>query len=127
MPAPLVNLEITIGEDWTIQIESVDAYDRPKPIRAPGRMDIKQGSQLLHSLVTDLDADPLTIPGMVISSEVAVIQLHIPRSVSSEFQPGAYRYDLWVTVDDEGAYAGPQALPEIQGQFIVLPRVTEDF
>src|SRR5690242_15434690 len=114
MAAGYVDLEITQGEDWTVQIQSLDDYNRPKPIRGPGRMDIKDPTgTIIHSLTTPTeDDDPLAIPSMAISSEVAIIQLHIPREVSSQFLPRAYRYDLWLTVDDDGAYAGPQITPE---------------
>lgn len=130
MPGGSLNLEIVQGEDWTVQIQSLDDNDNPKPIVAPARMDIRDRmGAIIHSLQTaDVENAPAdVVPGVAISSEVALIQLHIPRSISQTFDPGPYHYDLWVTVDDGGIYAGSQAAQELRGQFIVHDRVTKDY
>lgn len=124
-----LDLEIVQGEDWTVQIQSLDDNDNPKPIVSPARMDVrdKMGAIVL-SLTTPAENEvPGAVPSIAISGEVALIQLHIPREVSSELTPGSYPYDLWVTIDDEGSYAGFQAAQELRGQFIVHDRVTRDF
>ena len=126
MPAASVPIDIYQGEDYTAHIVCTDDQDEPLPIIAPCRMDIKDATGA--TLVTlETPADPLPpgeIATITISTDIGLVQLHIEDTVTSAFTPGQYHYDLFVTVDDGGSYAGAQQLPLIYGPVSVQKRTT---
>lgn len=126
MPAPVI-LEIYQGEDYTAQIVWTDDLDNPQNIVAPCRLDIKnQTGALQLSLATPTDPLPDgEIPQIGLSNDIGLIQLHIEDSVTAAMVPGQYHYDLFVTVDDAGVYAGNQRVPLIAGPCIVSKRTTQ--
>ena len=126
MPAALVPIDIWQGEDFTAQIVWTDDFDEPLPVVAPCRMDIKDGSgQLLVTLETPAsDLPPGDIPSITLSTDIGMIQLHLEDAVTAAFVPGQYHYDLFITVDDGGAYAGSQRVPLLYGPVSVQKRTT---
>lgn len=130
MAAGRCDLVIDQGEDWSAQFTFVDQYTRPMPmVEDPARMDIKNAATgaTLHSMVTDLEIDPDVIPQLLISPDVALIQAHIPATVTKDFPPGSYDYDLFYTTSDDGAYADTQIVRGLWGKVLVRKRTTEDF
>jgi hypothetical protein len=127
MTAALVPMELTQGEDYTAQIIWTDDYDEPQPVVAPCRLDIVgPGNQVMLTLQTPETAlAEGEIPEIGLSTEIGLIQLHIPREQTKGLNVGAYSYDLFVTVDDGGAYAGDQQLPIIGGPVTVNKRYTK--
>lgn len=126
MPAALVPIDVYQGEDFTAHIVWTDDFDEPLPVIDPCRMDIKDGTgQLLITLETPAEALPEgEIPSISLSSDIGLIQLHMEDSVTAAFPTGSYHYDLFVTVSDEGAYAGEQQTPIIYGPVTVMKRTT---
>lgn len=122
----LVPMDVYQGEDWTSQIVWTDDFDEPLPVIAPCRMDIKDGTgNLLITLETPEEELPEgEIPSISLSTDIGLVQLHIEDSVTSAFVPGLYHYDLFLTVSDEGAYAGEQQIPLIYGPVTVSKRTT---
>jgi hypothetical protein len=65
------------------------------------------------------------IPDIALSSDIGLIQLHITEEMTSALVPGAYKYDLFVTINDGNEYAGNQTQRLIRGEVTVNQRVTE--
>ena len=127
MPAANVPLVIDQGEDFATQIVWTDSFDEPYQVIAPCRLDIKN-SQNSTQLTLETPADELEdgeIPEIGLSSDIGLIQLHIPYSQTQELVPGEYHYDLFVTVDDGNVYTGPQRTRLLYGQVTVNKRVTQ--
>jgi hypothetical protein len=127
MSAAFVPMEIDQGEDWTSTVVYTDDFDEPYNVIAPCRLDIKsQQGAIQLSLSTPVDTPPDgTIPAILLSSEIGMIQLHIEDSVTKALQPGVYKYDLFVTVNDGDEYAGSQVQRLIAGTVTVNQRVTQ--
>ena len=126
MGAAYVPLDIDQGEDWTASIIYTDDQDIPYTVIAPCRMDIKNkaGATQLSLLTPTTPPSDGTIPPIALSSDVGIIQLHIEDAVTAGMVPGVYKYDLFVTVSDGGAYAGSQIQRLIYGEVVVNQRVT---
>lgn len=126
MSAASVPIDIWQGEDFSAQIIWTDDFDEPQQLIAPARMDIvDQTNQLLHSLATPETPPPEgTIASITLSENIGMIQLHIPYTVTQNFVPGDYHYDLFVTVSDGGTYATAQRVPLIYGPVTVNKRTT---
>ena len=127
MPAAaFVPIDIYQGEDFTAQIIWTTDQDEAQAIVAPARLDIKNGvGSLQLSLATPEEELPEgEIPGIGISSDIGLIQLHIEDSVTEAMVPGTYQYDLFVTADDGGVYAGEQRVALMSGPVNVFKRVT---
>ena len=121
-----VPLVINQGEDFSAQIVWLDDYGNPQKLKAPMRMDLKPvvGSAPTLSLVTP-DVPTEDIPLISYSPDIGLIQLHIPKEMTSPLAPGKYYYDLFVTVNDETEYyAGDQVVRLIVGEAIVNQRIT---
>lgn len=126
MGAAYVPLEIDQGEDWTATISYTDDFDQPYKVIAPCRLDIKnkQGATQLSLMTPTTPIPDGTIPDIKLSSEIGLLQLHIEDTVTAALLPGVYKYDLFVTVDDNNEYAGNQRQRLIYGEVTVNQRVT---
>lgn len=127
MPAANVPLVIDQGEDFTAQIIWTDDNGNGQPLIAPMRLDVVSGgNQPIISLTTpDSPVPNGTIPEISYSTDIGLIQLHIPKEQTAALPPGLYQYDFFVTVNDGNAYAGNQQFRLIAGQVIVNRRITE--
>ena len=127
MTAAYVPIDIDQGEDWSAQIVYTDEFDEPYQLRAPCRLDIKnQAGALQLSLISpDEELPDGEIPQIGISSDIGLLQLHIEDSVTEALMPGTYKYDLFVTINDGGEYAGNQRQRLIYGPVTVNQRVTQ--
>lgn len=126
MTGASVDIDITQGEDWTTDVIWTDQLDDGIPVVHPCRMDIKSfGGQTLISLTTNPDIPEGEIPGIKASTNIGLLQLHIPKASTVNFPPGQYRYDLFVTTDDGDEYAGPQTVPILVGRVNVHKRTTQ--
>jgi hypothetical protein len=121
-----VPMEIDQGEDWTSSIVYTDDFDLPYNVIAPARMDIKNVQGAIQLSLTTPESTPPegTIPEIGISPEIGLLQIHIEDSVTAAMQPGVYKYDLFVTVNDGDEYAGNQVQRLIYGDVTVNQRVT---
>jgi hypothetical protein len=126
MGAAYVPMDIDQGEDYTSDIIYTDDMDSPYNVIAPCRLDIKSqtGATQLSLTTPDTALPDGEIPEITLSSEEGLIQLHIEDTVTAAMVPGTYQYDLFVTVDDGGVYAGSQTLRLIQGECTVYSRTT---
>lgn len=122
----MVPLEIDQGEDWTASIVYTDDFDQPYNVIHPCRLDIKnrQGAIQLSLTSPDVEVPEGTIPEIGLSSEIGLLQLHIEDTITAAMQPGVYKYDLFVTVNDGDEYAGNQIQRLIYGTVTVNQRVT---
>jgi hypothetical protein len=127
MGAAYVPLDIDQGEDWTCSIIYTDDFDLPYNVIPPCRMDIKsaQGATQLTLATPDVPPPDGMIPEIALSSDIGLIQLHITDDMTSALLPGAYKYDLFVTINDGNEYAGNQTQRLIRGEVTVNQRVTE--
>ena len=127
MVATNVPMEIDQGEDWTSTVVYTDDQDQPYNVIAPCRLDIMSmtGQTQLSLSTPDTEVPEGEIPEIGLSSEIGLIQLHIEDAVTSALVPGVYKYDLFVTVDDGGEYAGSQVQRLIKGECIIDQRVTQ--
>jgi len=127
MGAAHVPLDIDQGEDWTSTIVYTDESDQPYNVVPPCRLDIMSmtGQTQLSLTTPDTEVPEGEIPEIGLSSEIGLIQLHIEDSVTSALVPGVYKYDLFVTVDDGGEYAGSQVQRLIRGECVINQRVTQ--
>jgi hypothetical protein len=124
MSAASVPMVIYQGEDWTSQIVWTDELDEPIQVVHPCRMDVKtQAGQTVLSLESEVEPEENVVPGISLSTEIGLLQLHIPNAMTSAMIPGNYHYDLFVSTDD-GTFIGPQAVPLIYGSVSVSKRVT---
>lgn len=125
MTDALVEMELTQGEDWTTDVIWTDSYDTGINVIHPCRLTVKAKD---GSTLTTLDSNPSIpegeIPGIAISSNIGLLQLHIQSSASAAFPPGTYSYDLFATTDDSNAYVGTQKIRLCSGPFIVNKRIT---
>jgi hypothetical protein len=120
-------MEIDQGEDWTSTIVYTNDYDEPYNVIAPCRLDILSmtGQTQLSLTTPDTTLPEGEIPEIGLSSEIGLIQLHIEDAVTAALVPGQYKYDLFVTVDDGGEYAGSQVQRLVYGQVTINQRVTQ--
>lgn len=125
MPAANVPLDIDQGEDWSAHIVWTDSYNEPIPVIHPCRMDIRDSiGTVIHSLETDPDVPEGTIPGLALSTETGLIQMHMDSEVTAAMNPGVYFYDLFVSTDDGAVYAGNQISRLLYGKVSVNKRTT---
>jgi hypothetical protein len=126
MTAAYVPLDIDQGEDWTATIIYTDDLDSPHNVVAPCKLDIKsQTGQIQLSLSTpDVALPDGEIPEITLSSEIGLIQIHIEDTVTAALNPGVYKYDLFVTINDGDEYAGNQVQRLIRGECTVNQRTT---
>lgn len=123
--AETLPLVIDQGEDWTAQIVWTDDYDEPMPVIHPCRMAIREASgRTMAELYTDPDIPDGDIPSISLSTETGLIQLHIPAEQTSYIPPGAYHYDLFVTLDSGGTPVTTQQRRLLYGPVTVNKRVT---
>jgi hypothetical protein len=120
MPAADVPLVIDQGEDWTSDVIWTDNYDEPVYLIHPCKMEIRgAGGQIALTLESDPSIPPGEIPGINISSDIGLLQLHIPKAVTSNMVPGTYIYDLFVTCDDGNTFSGVQVIRILYGRVTV--------
>lgn len=126
MPAANVPLAIDQGEDFTMQIVWTDDFGRAQKMIAPMRMDIVgPGNSVILSLTTPVTDPPDgEIPEISYSTDVGIIQIHIPKAQTAALNPGVYNYDMFATVNDGDAYAGDQQFRLLVGQVVVNQRFT---
>lgn len=126
MPAAIVPLVIDQGEDFTAQVIWNDDNGRAQNIVDPIRMDIvAAGNQPIISLSTPVEDIPDgMIPEISYSSEIGLIQIHIPKEQTDWLPPGVYAYDMFVTINDGDAYAGNQQFRLLAGDVVVNQRIT---
>ena len=125
MSAANLPLVINQGEDWTVDIVWTDNYDEPMAVVHPCRLEIKnRQGQTLVSLESDPDIPEGTIPGINISTDIGLMQFHIPREQTSALPPGEYHYDLFASVTDNNEYSGDQVARLLYGAVTVNKRVT---
>lgn len=116
MPAPIVPMVITQGEDFTSDIIWTDNYDDGMNVVHPCRLEVRAaGGQVVLALDSDPDIPEGEIPGISISSDIGLVQLHIPKHVTNGLLPGQYFYDMMVTHDDGNEFVGTQAVPLVAG------------
>jgi len=124
MPAANVPLVIDQGEDFTAQIVWTDEYDRGQAMIPPMRLDIVgAGMSPIISLTTP--EEPLPdgdVAEISYSTEIGLIQLHIDKAQTAAIEPGSYRYDLFVTVEND--LIGPQQVRLLAGPVVVNQRIT---
>lgn len=120
MPAANVPMVIDQGEDWTTDVIWTDNYDEPVNVIHPCRMEIRGiANQVIVSLETNPAIPDGEIPGISVSSDIGLLQLHLTRDVTKNIPTGTYQYDLIVTTDDNDLYAGPQATRLLYGRVTV--------
>lgn len=125
MPAANVPLVIDQGEDWTTDIIWTDEHDEPVPLVHPCRLDVRSmGGQVAFTLETNPETPEGEIPGINVSTDIGLLQLHASHEVTAALAPGVYHYDLFVTCDDENEYAGLQRTRLLYGSVTVNKRVT---
>lgn len=120
-----VPLVITQGEDFTAQVIWTDNFDEPIEVVHPCRMEVRNGAgQTLLTLETNPSLAEGEIPEIGLSSELGLIQLHIPRATTAALLPGVYVYDLFVTADDGDESTTPQVTRLFFGPVTVNKRIT---
>ena len=125
MPAANVPLVIDQGEDFTAQIVWTDDFGQAQKMVSPMRLDIANNTQTILSLTTPVTDPPDgSIPEISYSTDIGMIQLHIPHSQTATLSPGLYQYDLFVSVNDGAVYAGKQQFRLLAGQVVVNKRIT---
>lgn len=122
-----VPIDLYQGEDFACQVVVTDQNGQPLNLIAPMQMDVKDRvGQLMLTLHTPTVTPGLgEIPEISYSNDIGLIQIFIERAVTSEIPAGQYSYDLFATVDDNGAYSGDQRIPVLHGIVEVAQRVTE--
>lgn len=126
MSAAFVPLYIDQGEDFTAQLIWTNAHDEPQPLVHPARMWIKDATgAVLAELETEEDPVPGTIPSIALSPLLGLVQIHMSSGETAALTPGEYAYDIFVTVDDNGEYAGPQVHRLVKGTVTIDRRYTE--
>lgn len=127
---------VTIGMDFAIQWWLTDHRGESVPVERPARLMVKDA---LGQVLLDAEAtgngddpgggiDPMTDAWLVTSPVNGMLQLTIPRAVTSQWVPNRLEYDLWATVYDGesgGAFPSGQQLPVARGRFLVQQRITQ--
>lgn len=125
MSAAYVSMVIDQGTDWTTEIIWTDNYDDPVQIVHPCRMELKSKTgQTVAQLETDPDLPVGERPSIGISSDLGIIQLHLPKEQTAALNPGEYQYDLFVTMDDSLEQTGQQTTRLLFGDVTVNKRIT---
>ena len=95
------DLIVTQAMDATVQWWVTDHRGDAVPFEDPAKFAARDGTgQLLVELASG--DDPLT--GTVLTSPVSgVVQVVFPRSVTVNWTPGRYSYELWATIIDADA------------------------
>lgn len=127
MSAAVVQLSIDQGEDWAAQIVWTDATDEPINVVSNCRMDIKDasGATILSLMTPSAPPPDGTVAPITLSTDIGLIQLFIDRNTTAAMPAGDYGYDLFVTVDDGGDYAGTQVNRLMAGIVTVNQRITQ--
>lgn len=122
--AVAVDLDIDAGADFGIQIYWTDAANNPIFVTAPMRMDLKAVTgQVVHSLITSAPEEEAS--NILYNSASGVIQLTIDAVHTSEFPPGIYSYDLFVTYQDNTVTGSTRLHKLLKGSAHVHGRVTQ--
>lgn len=118
-----VDLEIVRGADFGIQVYWASADQRPFTVVAPMRMEIRDDvGNVLYTLAT---GDEEVSSSITYNSSSGLIQLQIPAAATDDFIPGRYRYDLFVTYQDNAVTNSTRITRLIKGNVYVESRVTE--
>jgi len=124
--AVTVDLSLDQGSDFGVQIYWVDGSQNPFTVLSPMRMEIRDElNNVLYTLQSDDDQTDPTLQTILYNSESGLIQLMIPAVDSSNFPPGIYNYDLWVTYQDNAVTNQTRLRPLIRGNVYVNGRVTK--
>lgn len=126
MPAENVPLIVDQGEDFSAQIIWTDDQGVGQKLKAPMRLDARGSSQfpVLSLRTPEVDPPDGSIPEISYSPDIGLIQIHIPKTMTSVIPSGVYQYDMFVTINDGNAYAGDQVVRLLVGQLIVNQRIT---
>lgn len=132
------DLVITIGMDYACQFWVRDHREDPLPLTYPCRMTVRDrvGAVLFttYSPAQDDPDDPAddfdmaSVPLLAPSEVNGMLQLTIPRIITSRWKLGNYYYDVWGTVMDQEATAlfpNGQQVPVAKGRFLVGNRITD--
>jgi hypothetical protein len=96
----LIDLDIDQGADFGIQLYWTTMDQEPFVVLAPMRMEIRDDvGSTLYTLATS-DGAAAGTQTILYNSDTGLIQLMIPASDTSNFPPGRYNYDLFVTYQD---------------------------
>ena len=142
------DLVITIGMDFACQFWVTDHRGVQFPMDLPARMTVKDnlGQVLFETAgspgtVYEQPPDPLTEAVLVTSPTAGMMQVTIPRGLTSYWTAGTYYYDIWATINDTDSqlvgatgaqqpiFPTGQQLPITKGRFIIRNRTTnmEDY
>lgn len=120
-----VDLVLDQGADFGIQIYWTDAESNPFTVLSPMRMDVKNDvGGIVTTLQTDDEAPVDAVVTILYNSDSGLIQLNLPASVTSTMPTGTYRYDLFVTYQDNAQTNTTRLKRLIEGNLTVQGRVT---
>lgn len=120
-----VDLVLDQGADFGIQIYWTDAESNPFTVLSPMRMDVKNDvGGIVTTLQTDDEAPVDAVVTILYNSDSGLIQLNLPASVTATMPTGTYRYDLFVTYQDNAQTNTTRLKRLIEGNLTVQGRVT---
>lgn len=120
-----VDLVLDQGADFGIQIYWTDADSNPFTVMSPMRMDVKNDvGAIITTLQTNDDAPVDTDVTILYDSGSGLIQLLIPAATTSTMPSGVYRYDLFVTYQDNAQTMTTRLKRLLEGSLTVQGRVT---
>lgn len=124
--AELLPMDIDQGEDFAADLVWTDMFDEPVQVVHPCRMEIKGFSgQTFVTLESNPELPEGEVPSINLSSEIGLIQLYIPASITQALLPSEYTYDLFVSTGSATDFAGVQRKRLVYGPVIVNKRTTQ--
>lgn len=124
--AEYLPIDVDQGEDFAADLIWTDMFDEPVPVVHPCRMEIRGFSgQTFVVLESNPELPEGEIPSVNLSSEIGLIQLYIPDSITKALLPGEYQYDLFVTTGSADDFAGFQTKRLVYGPVAVHKRTTQ--
>lgn len=124
------DLIVTVGQDVAFQFWITDHRGQPVPIAEPARMCVRDrlGMILFETSGPYTGTpDPLQDPILMVSDVNGMVQVTLPRGLTSRWTPDRHRYDVWATVvdaDNIALFPEGQQAPMAAGTFIIRTRTT---
>lgn len=121
-----VDLDIDQGADFGVQIYWTSMDQQPFTVLAPMRMEIRDDvGNTMYTLATS-DGTVSGTQTILYNSETGLIQLMIPATDTTDFPPGRYNYDLFVTYQDNAVTNATRIYRLLSGNVFVERRWTRN-
>lgn len=116
-------IEASTHADFAAHVVWSDDSGAPMPVVNPSRCEVRDAADNIV-ITFDDGANAATAAKIAPSTASGIIQLTAPKTVTSSWPPGRYKFDIFVTVNSSSNPFATMYRPAITGWFVVNKAVT---